>query len=417
MDRRVFLFLSLFPSLAFAQALTWKSAVEQAGRNNSELKAAHSSVDSARESAKASRNGFFPALAGSLSYSYGTSSSSTNTDETADANYRANISLNQNVFNGLSDKAKLEQAEAQTRSQEASLESTKAKVSFDLKSAYANLLFAQSMVDLQGEIQKRREQNLKLVTLRFESGRENRGSVLLSRAYLDQAKYESLQARNNITTAQAQLARVLGRDEEVNFLATDEIPLVALGAIPNFKQLVASTPEHRSSVATEESADWGIKFARAGFFPTFSLNASSGKSGSDWFPQHDRWSVGASISIPLFDGGKDFYGTQAAISTWQAALATRANTDRSILEKLKTSYVKYQEATEKYKVDLSFKFAANKRAEIARGKYNNGLLTFDQWDIIENDLIARERATLQSQREQTTSEATWLQTQGRGVFP
>ncbi len=392
--------------------------MEQAAKNNSEIKAAQSSLESARESAKSSRSGFLPSLSGNLNYSYGSSGlSSTSTDESASSSYGVGISLSQNVFNGFSDKAKLEQAHAQTRNQEANLDSVKAKVSFDLKSAYANLLFAQRMVDLQGEIQKRREQNLKLVTLRFESGRENRGSVLLSKAYLEQARYESLQARNSIMTAQVQLARVLGRDEETSFFVSDEIPLAPLGALPNFKQIVASTPEHRTSVANEDSADWGIKLARGKFFPTLSLSASSGKSGSDWFPQYDRWSVGASISIPLFDGGKDFYGTHAAIASWEATVATRANGDRIILTKLKSSYAGYQEANEKYKVDLSFKFAANKRAEIARGKYNNGLLTFDQWDIIENDLIVRERATLQSQRERAINEATWLQAQGRGVFP
>jgi hypothetical protein len=47
----------------------------------------------------------------------------------------------------------------------------------------------------------------------------------------------------------------------------------------------------------------------------------------------------------------------------------------------------FVEAVEKTKVDNSFWEAASTRARIARQKYNNGLLTFEDWDVIENDLI------------------------------
>ena len=74
------------------------------------------------------------------------------------------------------------------------------------------------------------------------------------------------------------------------------------------------------------------------------------------------------------------------------------------------------ESIEKLKVDQSFLEAALKRSEIARSKYNNGLMTFEDWDLIENDLIARETAVLQSQKDRATAEAAWQQAQGQGVF-
>ena len=38
-------------------------------------------------------------------------------------------------------------------------------------------------------------------------------------------------------------------------------------------------------------------------------------------------------------------------------------------------------------------------ATIARGKYTTGLMTFEDWDLIENDLIAREKAALTTRRD------------------
>jgi len=55
-------------------------------------------------------------------------------------------------------------------------------------------------------------------------------------------------------------------------------------------------------------------------------------------------------------------------------------------------------------------------AEIARNKYNNGLLTFEDWDVIESDLINRQTTYLQNQRDRVISEAAWENIQGIGVF-
>jgi hypothetical protein len=49
--------------------------------------------------------------------------------------------------------------------------------------------------------------------------------------------------------------------------------------------------------------------------------------------------------------------------------------------------------------------------------YNNGLITFTDWDIIENDLILRQKSLLQTERDRVVAEAAWEQVQGLGVIP
>ena len=392
--------------------LSWQSCIDETIKNNSALKSAYKSLESSQYSASGAYSGFFPQVTGSLDYSK-------NEGNTSDfqRNYSATISASETLFNGLQDKAKVNQAAAQVRVQEANLTTFKAKVSFDLKSAYAGLLFAEQSFSLQQEIIKRREDNLKLVTLRFQGGRENRGSMLLSKAYLNQANFDALQAKNNIRVAQAQLMNILGRDEDLELTVSENVPLDASTSEPNFRQLMLSTPDHVQFIAQEDVADSGITAARAGFFPTLSLNASTGKQGPDWFPQETHRTLGLTLSVPLFGGGKDYYATKSAVALFDVARSTRENGDRQTLAKLKQTYTVYIEAIEKLKVDESFKVAALKRAEIARSKYNNGLMTFEDWDLIENDLIVRERTVLQSQQDLTTAEAAWQQAQGKGVIP
>ena len=79
--------------------------------------------------------------------------------------------------------------------------------------------------------------------------------------------------------------------------------------------------------------------------------------------------------------------------------------------------IRTRQAIERLKVDESFRAAAIARAEIARRKYNNGLLSFEDWDIIENDLIFRQKNYLSSLQTRVTSEAAWERDRGTGAIP
>ena len=75
-----------------------------------------------------------------------------------------------------------------------------------------------------------------------------------------------------------------------------------------------------------------------------------------------------------------------------------------------------QEAVQRLEVDRAFVEAALAREKIAKEKYNNGLLSFEDWDIIENDLISRQKALLLSEKNRVTAEAAWEKSRGVGVF-
>jgi outer membrane protein TolC len=121
--------------------------------------------------------------------------------------------------------------------------------------------------------------------------------------------------------------------------------------------------------------------------------------------------------VPLYSGGKDYYATKSAASSLEAAVSNTDSTEHQLLVNLKQTHAGFVESVEKLKVDQAFLEAATTRAEIARSKYNNGLMTFEDWDIIENDLIQRLKTFLQSQRDRVIAEASWELAQGKGVIP
>lgn len=398
-----------FSIRAVAETLTWQQAVARAADNNAEIQGAANSLRNVETQEMSARSGFLPSLSGNLGYSRGQGN---------DGGYSATLNLNQNLFAGFADWARTDIAKANTSAAQSGFQIAKARISYELKAAFQNLQYAKSNEKLTKEIVRRREENYRLVSLRFQNGNENKGSVLLSEASLNQARYDAVQADNQKRNSSAQLARALGLDEFSDLDITGDVPVVAPPAErPNLKAYALTTPEYRQSTAQQESAEAGVTAARSGFFPSLSVSGSVGEEGPTFYPdQTNRWSVGATLSIPIFTGLRDFASVRASSYSLQSAIFARSNLARQQLSNLEIRFSSYIEAVAKFKVDESFQNAAVVRAEIARKRYNNGLLTFDNWDIIENDLISRQKAYLASRRDRVLAEASWEQALGRGVF-
>jgi outer membrane protein len=187
---------------------------------------------------------------------------------------------------------------------------------------------------------------------------------------------------------------------------------------PDFKNLAVSTPFYRQATFKEKGAESGKVVSRAEFFPRFNIFATAGKQGDTFWPEdQERWSLGFTLTFPFFTGGKNYYGLKSAVNTWAASVSNRIEVSREVLQKLEKAYADYIEAVTRNNVDLSFMEASKLRAEIARRKYNNGLLIFDDWTIIEDDYVRNSKTYLLSKRDRVIAEANWEYTQGKGVIP
>src|SRR5262245_43241854 len=93
------LILLLFAStIEAAPGLSWESCVEQATRNNAELRAAQASLDATAELVGVGRSGFLPQLSASVGYNRGNT-----LGNGADELYSASFTGSQNLFSGLQD--------------------------------------------------------------------------------------------------------------------------------------------------------------------------------------------------------------------------------------------------------------------------------------------------------------------------
>ena len=417
-----FLILSLILTSGTAladQKITFNEAIDLAIKDNLEVQASYESYKASHLDKKSTQGKLFPKISASLSYDKSNTENLVTGASLTNAGYTGALNLNQNLFNGFSDIASLKIANSNILLSEANLQETKAQISYDLKNSVANYTYAKSSLVLSKDILKRREDNLSMVQLRFENGRENKGSVLLSKAYLEQAKMDYLMAKNAMNTSLAFLRRVLNLPEDVVIDITDVPSVVEPSASAlNLNSIIENTPTSKRFKATLANVSATLESKESGFYPAWDINASVGKTGQGFFPNDNkRWTIGTSLTWSLFEGGKDYYSTNSSSLLVKAAEKRLENQNKELKRILGESYSSLIEAIQSVKVSNAFLEASKVRAEISRSKYNNGLTTFDDWDIIENDLINRQKDNTSKIRNRLIAEASWEQTQGTGVIP
>jgi outer membrane protein len=419
--RHVFLISILIHSQRVWSAekiLTWDDCVQTVTQNNEELKSSEKSLQAYTYLVNGAYSTFLPQVTGSLNYSYG---KATTTQADPDTAYSATLTASDNLFNGFQDAARVEQAKSNREVAQITYQTTKAKISYDLKSAVSNLLYAQDSVGLAANIVERRELNLKTVQLRFVSGRENKGSLLLSKAYLEDARLDKLQADQSLNVAQSVLLKVLGQDDEATtFQLKGALPVAEppSSASVDFKKLVLESPTYLQAVAQQSLSEAAVTIARANFYPSLSVSATAGDAGPTFYPAGThQWFLGAAVTFPLFNGGRDFNASRSASENLKASELTRSSTLKGQTAQLKLTFVSFVQAVQRLKVSEFYVQASTVRERVSRQKYNNGLSTFDDWDVIENDLIKRQKDLLVSRRDRVLAEAAWEQLQGKGVLP
>ncbi len=162
--------------------MTWQECIRTTVENNADLRASVANVRSNIAQEGVAQSGYYPQLNAVGTWIEATDSMNdvtASTQHTSDF-FTSTLKFNENVFNGFQDIEKWRQAKANTASARAALLAVKAQVSYGLKQAYEGYMYAKAFQKLTTDIIQRLKENLRIVELRFQSGRENRGSVLLS---------------------------------------------------------------------------------------------------------------------------------------------------------------------------------------------------------------------------------------------
>jgi outer membrane protein TolC len=404
-------------SPAAGTQLTWEDCVRLATRQNPDLQASREAV----LNSDAVRMGAYSALYPQINASFGDTRNyqiaNLNAPHVYSTSYGEQISLAQTIFNGFATKGNIDQARAQLNLAFANLDGEKASVSFSLKSAFAQLLYAQELIKISQDVIDIRRSNARLVKLLYEGGSEDKGNMQLSQANLDQALYNLDQAVRTRDLSGVQLGVYVGQDLPAPVLAQGELQTGVLPVTPDFKQLALLTPAYFQHKAQVDAAAAGITVATSGWYPTITANASANRSDSQFPLKGEGVSAGFSISYPIFQGGATYFDVKAANASLRQALDNlRSGTNDAALT-LAQMFKNMVDAEDNVRIQQELLDATGLRYKIAEADYRNGLMSFQDFNTITDAYVSQQQTLLSAQLSAVIAEASWEEARGAGAIP
>jgi multidrug efflux system outer membrane protein len=195
--------------------------------------------------------------------------------------------------------------EATYRSVLLSLQADVAQTWFRLRSLDAELATVAQTVRL-------REETVRVTGRRFELGDIGEFDLARAKTELSTARAEAIGLQRRRATAEHALAVLLGKPASA--FSAPARPLSSAAALPVIpaglpSSLLERRPDIASAQRSMEAANARIGVARAAMFPALSIGADGGGvagSFADVFKWSSRsWLLGAALSMPLIDGGRN----------------------------------------------------------------------------------------------------------------
>jgi len=392
-----------------ASVLNWNDCVHQAEINNPDLAASVENIQQYKADKWIAKSPFLPQVL--VNSSANKSDSFTNVRDRNRYDY--SVRGEQLIFDGLKVYNDVKSAKEDIRAAEYDHILVSSDILYSLREAFANLLKAQTLVPIMQEIIARRSQNLKMIRLTYESGREHEGSLLLAQADLKQAEFDLRKAHRDISVAQYALRKAMGWNNNTLVRVRGEFKLSPANRLePSLQWLANQHPQLKRVKAERDAAKFGVDSAKAEFFPEVSVNAEAGKVNVGISGENDGWQVGIGATWPIFEGGRNIANTQKAKARFREALSNLRSQDDTLLSTLEYAWQNLQDATEEVSVRKSYLDAARVRAKISRAQYANGLLIFDNWIIIEDSFINAQKSYVNTQANMLIAEAAWVKAKG-----
>jgi outer membrane protein TolC len=419
----IILFLSVsWISAKAEEALTWQDCLKEAAKNHPDLIAAEEVVKQSEASKKITASALYPQINANLNASTAKTASSgsgssssgpSGTGSSTSDSYSYGLTGTQLIFDGIKTINNVNAAGENIKASKQNFRFTSATVRFRLRSAFVNLLTAQESLRIAEDIYAIRRGNLELITLRYESGLEHRGALLTAEADLAAADYGVAQAKRSIEVGQGQLTKELGRSQLLPIRANGDFQVLDTAKErPDFGALAKDNPSLQQIIAQKNAAMFGVRAAYANFSPTLSGQAGANQSDNHWSPNKDQWNLGLTLSMPIFEGGlRIAQVAQAKALLYQLQENERSSRD-GIIFTLEQAWAALQNAMDNVGVQEKNLIATTERSKIAQAQYSTGFISFDNWTIIEDNLVKAKKAFLDVQSGALLAEANWIQAKG-----
>lgn len=309
---------------------TLTDCIDYALQNNITLQQAKLQKQSATEERKQSKAALLPSLSASTSQTVGfrpwlengitTVTNGTVNSKVNKTYYNGSYGINAQwtVWNGNQNRNQVKLGEVSEQQAELETETTANSIQERIAQLYVQILYMNEAVAVNRQSLETSKKNEQRGQEMVQVGKMSKADLAQLTAQRASDEYTIVETESNIANYKLQLKQLLELtgDEVFEVETPTASDAQALAEIPTLTSVweaaLAQRPEIKNARLGLDQSDLQMKIAKAGSMPTVSLNGGVGTSTASMSAQNwDRQlktnfdaSVGASVSVPIFDNRK-----------------------------------------------------------------------------------------------------------------
>ncbi len=361
--------------------------VRQALKANPDVAAAQATLREARANTRAEQGAWFPQASFNLqaerqAVSLAALGLPAGGSETFGLRSGAvNVSYTLDAFGGI--RRQVEQLNAQAEYQQFEIEATDLTLAANVINTAINEASLQAQIDTTHDIIKADTDALNLVRQRFELGGVSQVDVLQQQSLRDTQVATLPGLEKQLQQQRNQLAVYLGErpaQYATPTLNLDDLTLPEELPVSLPSKLVEQRPDIRAYGALLHSAFANVGVATANMLPQISLTGSIGREGTNYSqvftPGGLVWSIAASLTQPIFEGGTLLARKHAAQAALDVAAAQYSSTVNTAFENVANALVAIERDAETLQAALAAQKTSAASLAVARSQYAAGAGTY-----------------------------------------
>jgi len=361
--------------------------IETGLSNNRSLRAAVLSVEQARAQYNVSRSQLLPSVSavaqktarGAFDNDALNHSSSMSNGYTANAMASYELDLFGRVRN-------TNEMALQTYFQtEAAQRTAQMTVITEIANTWLGLGAAKDLLTLANNTLESQKKSHRLIKGSYELGASSLIDVQQAETTVANARIAQAQAMRQVAQYRNALTLLVGGPFDASLepetLSMDVTkPISAISNVPS--EVLLNRPDIASAEAALKSANANIGVARAAFFPSISLTSSAGFTSahlSDLFKSGSAvWSFAPSVSLPIFQGGRNIQNLKAAEAAKKAAVAQYEATIQTAFKEVADALATEGTIQDQLMATQALADSTRKTYKLAMERYNSGVDSFLQ---------------------------------------
>lgn len=274
--------------------------------------------------------------------------------------------------------------ESSKASQFAAMETLSAR-RLTLAAEVARLYFLTHSLDRQMQVvvgtQTWREEALKLQESRFKGGLANEMDVARARTELELARNDLAaleRQRGNAENALAVICGEIPSDFHISKVTSQPRPPKVPGGLPS--SLLQRRPDIRAAEQKMREANAKVGVSKASFYPAFSIVGSGGLESigaENFYDQRSRiLSIGPSMTLPIFQGGKLRANLRASKANYDETLANYRQSILVALQEVEDSLLDARAYAKQGRALDAAIASAQETQRLAELRYQKGLASY-----------------------------------------